>query len=127
MRISGANKAADYRVEELKQLACVERVGWLQFEPMSAGVSGMSLVFGGEEFKLDMYYGVAWEYEFNGDANNTVVGYELATPSLEGSTVIGELGAHYKANEKWSFDLNARSYAGQRDGFSGSLQANYSF
>ena len=77
--------------------------------------------------KLDMYYGVAWEYEFNGDANNTVVGYELATPSLEGSTVIGELGAHYKANEKWSFDLNARSYAGQRDGFSGSLQANYSF
>ncbi|MBR6511662.1 MAG: autotransporter outer membrane beta-barrel domain-containing protein [Phascolarctobacterium sp.] len=77
--------------------------------------------------KLDMYYGAAWEYEFNGDANNTVVGYDLATPSLEGSTVIGELGAHYKANEKWSFDLNARAYAGQRDGFGGSLQANYNF
>ena len=77
--------------------------------------------------KLNMYYGVAWEYEFNGDASNTVVGYDLATPSLGGSTVIGEVGAHYKASEKWSFDLNGRAYVGQREGFSGSVQANYSF
>ena len=77
--------------------------------------------------KLSMYYGAAWEYEFNGDSNNTVVGYDLSTPSLGGSTVIGELGMHYKASEKWSFDLNGRAYTGQRDGFSGSVQANYSF
>ena len=77
--------------------------------------------------KLAMYYGAAWEYEFGGDANNTVVGYDLSTPSLEGSTVIGEIGAHYKASEKWSIDLNGRAYTGQREGFSGSVQANYSF
>lgn len=77
--------------------------------------------------KLAMYYGAAWEYEFGGDANNTVVGYDLSTPSLEGSTVIGEIGAHYKASEKWSLDLNGRAYVGQREGFSGSVQANYSF
>lgn len=77
--------------------------------------------------KFAMYYGAAWEYEFNGDSNNTVVGYDLSTPSLGGSTVIGELGMHYKANEKWSFDLNGRAYTGQRDGFSGSVQANYMF
>ena len=77
--------------------------------------------------KLAMYYGAAWEYEFGGDADNKVVGYDLSTPSLGGSTVIGEIGAHYKASEKWSFDLNARAYGGQRDGFSGSVQANYSF
>jgi len=77
--------------------------------------------------KLSMYYGAAWEYEFGGDADNTVVGYDLSTPSLGGSTVIGEIGAHYKASEKWSIDLNGRAYVGQREGFSGSVQANYNF
>ena len=66
VRISGANKAADYYVEELKQLACVEKVGWLQFEPMSNGISAMSLVFGGQEFKFDMYYGDQEAFEILG-------------------------------------------------------------
>ncbi len=79
--------------------------------------------------KLNMYYGAAWEYEFGGDSNNAVVGYDIDinSPSLEGSTVIGEVGMHYKASEKWSFDLNGRAYVGQREGFSGSVQANYAF
>ena len=77
--------------------------------------------------KLSMYYGAAWEYEFNGDAHDKIASFDLETPSLEGSTVIGEIGMHYKASEKWSLDLNARAYTGQREGFSGSVQANYSF
>ena len=77
--------------------------------------------------KLSMYYGAAWEYEFNGDADNTTVGYDLSTPSLGGSTMIGEIGMHYNASEKWSLDLNVRGYSGQRDGFTGSVQANYAF
>ena len=79
--------------------------------------------------KLNMYYGAAWEYEFGGDSNNAVVGYDVDVnaPSLGGSTVIGEIGAHYKASDKWSIDLNGRAYVGQREGFSGSVQANYAF
>ena len=77
--------------------------------------------------KLSMYYGAAWEYEFGGDADNTTVGYDLSTPSLGGSTVIGEIGMHYLASEKWSLDLNVRGYSGERDGFTGSVQANYNF
>lgn len=77
--------------------------------------------------KLSMYYGAAWEYEFGGDADNKVVGYDLSTPSLGGSTMIGEIGMHYLASEKWSLDLNVRGYSGQRDGFTGSVQANYNF
>ncbi len=77
--------------------------------------------------KLSMYYGAAWEYEFGGDADNTTVGYDLSTPSLGGSTVIGEIGMHYLASEKWSLDINVRGYSGQRDGFTGSVQANYAF
>ena len=77
--------------------------------------------------KLSMYYGAAWEYEFNGDAHDKIASFDLETPSLEGSTVIGEIGAHYKASDKWSIDLNGRAYVGQREGFSGSVQANYAF
>ncbi len=77
--------------------------------------------------KLSMYYGAAWEYEFNGDAHDKIASFDLETPSLEGSTVIGEFGAHYKASDKWSIDLNGRAYVGQREGFSGSVQANYAF
>ena len=34
---------------------------------------------------------------------------------------------HYKASEKWSVDINGCAYTGQRDGFTGSVQANYAF
>ena len=44
--------------------------------------------------KLRMYYGAAYEYEFDGDANNTVLDYNFSSPDLGGSTVIGELGLH---------------------------------
>ena len=77
--------------------------------------------------KATLYYGAAWEYEFNGDASDKMLTYDLETPSLGGSTIIGELGFRYVANEKWSLDTQVRGYSGQRDGFSGSVQANYSF
>ncbi|MBQ6712754.1 MAG: autotransporter outer membrane beta-barrel domain-containing protein, partial [Selenomonadales bacterium] len=77
--------------------------------------------------KATLYYGAAWEYEFDGDANDKVATFDLETPSLEGSTVIGELGLHYIADARWSLDVNARGYAGQRDGVSGSVQVKYSF
>lgn len=77
--------------------------------------------------KLRMYYGAAYEYEFDGDANNTVLDYNFSSPDMGGSTVVGELGVHYNADAKWCFDLNVRGYAGQREGFTGSVQANYLF
>ena len=77
--------------------------------------------------KATLYYGADWEYEFNGDASDKMLTYDLETPSLGGSTVIGEIGFNYAANEKWSFDAQVRGYAGQREGFSGSVQANYAF
>ena len=77
--------------------------------------------------KLRMYYGAAYEYEFDGDANNTVLDYNFSSPDLGGSTVIGELGLHYNADAKWCFDANLRGYDGKREGVSGSVQANYMF
>lgn len=79
--------------------------------------------------KLTSYYGLAWEYEFSGDAGGTANHYAMYTPSLEGSTVIGEVGFRYTPGKAspWYFDANVRGYAGMQEGISGSVQAVYSF
>ena len=79
--------------------------------------------------KLTSYYGLAWEYEFSGDAGGTANHYAMYTPSLEGSTVIGEVGFRYTPGKAspWYFDANVRGYAGMQQGISGSVQAVYSF
>lgn len=74
------------------------------------------------------YYGLAWDYEFSGDANVTAAGFDTGNPSLKGSTAVIEAGVHYAPdNSPWSIDLGLQGYGGQRDGFSGTMQLNYSF
>ena len=79
--------------------------------------------------KLASYYGLAWEYEFSGDAGGTAAGHAMYTPSLEGSTVIGEVGFRYTPDKAspWYFDANIKGYVGMQEGISGSVQAVYSF
>lgn len=79
--------------------------------------------------KLTSYYGLAWDYEFSGDVKGTAGGYDMHTPSLEGSTVIGEIGFRYTPGKEspWYFDANVKGYAGVQEGLSGSVQAVYSF
>ena len=55
--IQNASKPSDYYVEELKALACVEKVGWVQFEPMTLGASVLSWYINGMEQKFDIYFG----------------------------------------------------------------------
>ena len=71
--------------------------------------------------------GAAWEYEFNGDSENTVANYDLGTPSLGGSSYIGELGLHHFVSDNCSFDLSVRGYGGKREGVSGNFTLNYTF
>lgn len=79
--------------------------------------------------KLTSYYGLAWDYEFSGDVKGTAAGYDMHTPSLEGSTVIGEVGFRYTPGKEspWSFDAKLIGYVGMQEGLSGSVQAVYSF
>ena len=79
--------------------------------------------------KITSYYGLAWDYEFSGDVKGTAAGYDMHTPSLEGSTVIGEVGFRYTPGKEspWYFDANVKGYVGMQEGLSGSVQAVYSF
>lgn len=79
--------------------------------------------------KFSTYYGLAYEYEFNGDANMKAQNMSAPEQSLKGSSCMAEIGMNYKPSSEspWSFDLSMRGYAGQRDGFSGNVQATYTF
>ena len=81
------------------------------------------------EKNLAGYCGLAWEYEFSGEAGGTAAGHAMYTPSLEGSTVIGEIGVSYRPDKasSWYLNANIKGYAGMQEGISGSVQAGYRF
>ena len=82
----------------------------------------------GMDRTFNVYYGAAWEYEFNGESNGYAQGHKMEETSLKGSTVIGELGVVIQPeNSPWSFDAKVKGYGGQRDGYSGSILATYYF
>ena len=82
-----------------------------------------------KENKFSTYYGLAYEYEFNGDTDMTAQGLKAPTQSLQGSSVMAEVGFNYQPtpNSPWSFDLNMRGYAGERQGGSFNVLATYTF
>lgn len=82
-----------------------------------------------KENKFSTYYGLAYEYEFNGDADMRAAGMKAPTRSLQGSSVMAEIGLNYQPtpNSPWSFDLNMRGYTGERQGGSFNVQATYTF
>ena len=82
-----------------------------------------------KENKFSTYYGLAYEYEFNGDADMTAQGLRADTQSLQGSSVMSEVGFNYQPtpDSPWSFDFNMRSYTGERQGGSFNVQATYTF
>ena len=75
------------------------------------------------------YYGLAYEYEFNGDADMRAQNLKAPTQSLHGSSYMAEVGFNYQPtpDSPWSFDLNMRGYAGEREGASFNVQAMYTF
>ena len=75
------------------------------------------------------YYGLAYEYKFNGDADMRAQNLKAPTQSLQGSSYMAEVGFNYQPtpDSPWSFDLNMRGYAGEREGASFNVQATYTF
>ena len=75
------------------------------------------------------YYGLAYEYEFNGDAEMRAQNLAAPTQSLQGSSYMAEVGFNYQPtpDSPWNFDLNMRGYAGEREGATFNVQATYTF
>ena len=76
----------------------------------------------------NLYYGLAWEYEFNGDSNMKAGQFDAPEQSLQGSTGIAEIGTVWRSDDSpWRADINLKGYTGEREGFSGMVHLTYLF
>lgn len=80
---------------------------------------------------VTLYYGAAFEYEFDGDADGRLYGtYALDASSLSGGSGIGELGVNFRpsrGNDRLTMQLGVQGYVGVREGISGALKLQYAF
>jgi len=77
--------------------------------------------------KVAPYAALSYEYEADGKAKASVLGYAIDAPSLKGSTGIGELGVTLTPTGKLTVDLGVQGYAGKRQGITASLRVKYAF
>ena len=74
------------------------------------------------------YAGLAWEYEFDGDARATSQGDSAPSPSLQGGSALLELGYRFAPQgSRLSYDLNLNGWQGKRKGITGSVSVKWAF
>ena len=74
------------------------------------------------------YAGLAWEYEFEGEARATYQGMTTPSPSLKGTSTMLELGYRFAPkNSRISCDINVSGWQGKREGFAGSVGLHWAF
>ena len=74
------------------------------------------------------YAGLAWEYEFDGDARATSQGDSAPSPSLKGGSALLELGYRFAPQgSRLSYDLNLTGWQGKRQGITGGLSVKWAF
>ncbi|GHT47328.1 membrane protein [Planctomycetales bacterium] len=76
------------------------------------------------------YAGIAWEHEFDGEANASIYGFRLLdTPKLTGDTCKLELGLTLQPTKTCPVtrNLGVQGYTGKREGVAGSVEVKYEF
>lgn len=78
--------------------------------------------------RSEFYAGLAWEYEFGGDAAATYEGYETPSPSLKGGSGMLELGYRFTPKEgSVSYGLSLTGWQGVRSGITGGANVSWAF
>ena len=81
-----------------------------------------------ESIDWGVYFGAAYEREFDGEATMTAAGMNAPVESLKGNSFMGELGwKHQMTMVPLSVDLKATGWTGERSGVSGQLYLAYEF
>ena len=76
---------------------------------------------------ISPYAGVAYDYEFDGEAKGQVYGYDLDPVRLKGGTVIGEIGLDWQMKDTVKASFAIEGYTGKADGFGGVFRLNARF
>ena len=81
----------------------------------------------------NFFYGLAWDYEFDGESKGTVSAAGLSAPirraDAGGSSAMLELGWKQEATKEspWDLRLTMRGFAGEHRGLSGNVYIGYHF
>jgi outer membrane autotransporter protein len=75
------------------------------------------------------YFGIAYEYAFNGKAKAEVEGHQLNAPQMKGGTGIVNAGMSFApgATVPLFIDLDVSGYAGKRQGVAGGVKLKYTW
>ena len=71
-----SNSYEDFHVDELRQLSCVENIGFIQSDPMMNSSTYMTMNVKGEDYKMNAFYGDQQAFEILGFQ----VAQQLQTP-----------------------------------------------
>ena len=85
--------------------------------------------YGTTDKKWNWYGGLAYEYEFDGEATGTVKDTAIRAASIKGSSVRGEIGMRMNATKTnpWQTDISLYGYGGKHRGFGGNVNVAYMF
>ena len=85
--------------------------------------------YGTTDRKWNWYGGLAYEYEFDGEAKGTVNGAAVRAASIKGGSGRAEIGMRMNATKTnpWQADISLYGYAGKHRGFGGNISVAYMF
>ncbi len=98
-------------------------------DSVSSSVLRIGARYGTTDKKWNWYGGLAYEYEFDGEAEGVVNGVAIRAASIKGSSVRGEIGLRMNATKTnpWQTDISIYGYGGKHRGFGGNVNVAYMF
>ena len=98
-------------------------------DSVSSSVLRIGARYGTTDKKWNWYGGLAYEYEFDGEAEGVVNGVAIRAASIKGSSVRGEIGLRMNATKTnpWQTDISIYGYGGKHRGFGGNVNVAYTF
>jgi len=103
--------------------------GEYSLDSVTGSVLRIGARYGTTDKRWNWYGGLAYEYEFDGEATGTVEGKAIRAASVQGSSVRGELGVRMNATRTnpWQTDISLYGYGGKHRGIGGNVNVTYFF
>ncbi len=98
-------------------------------DSVASSVLRVGARYGSADRKWNWYGGLAFDYEFDGEATGKVDGAAIRSASVKGGSVRGELGLRMDATKTnpWHMDISVYGYGGKHRGFGGNVSLAYTF
>ena len=98
-------------------------------DSVASSILRIGAKYGTTDKKWNWYGGLAYEYEFDGEAGGRVNGAAVRSASIKGSSARGEIGMRMNATKTnpWQADISLYGYAGKHRGFGGNITVAYMF